>query len=479
MKSTSYRPGLRRLVVLCLTLWLAVGVSFAQTSAPRDFSKDTARPVRDWVRDGVIYEIYPRAFSQEGTFKGITAQLDRLKDVGVTIIWLMPIHPIGQEKKKGTIGSPYAVRDYYGINPVYGTKDDLKKLINEAHGRGMKVIIDIVANHTSWDSVMMKWPDFYKHDASGKITYPHDWTDVAALNYDQPKLREYMTEMLKYWIREFDLDGFRCDVAEDVPTDFWEHARAELDKIKPDIFMLAEAHKPDLEVKAFEVDYSWPLHSALTDALQGRGRALDLREAWEKEFKEWPRGALHMRFSDNHDERRAIARFGEPGALAASALMFTLDGVPLLYNGMEVGDTTESGAPALFEKLPVFWPIAERRPEFPRFYQQLLALRHSSNALRRGTLEWLRNSEESRVVTYLRRSADEEILVAINFSNRPFSGAVEVANGQAFGDITPDVNAPLPPDAPAPERSARARASALPVLSLESWGYRIFRRPVQ
>src|SRR6267154_5064712 len=132
--------------------------------------------------------------------------------------------------------------------------------------------------------------------------------------------------------------------------------------------------------------------------------------AWEEEIKGWPRGALHLRFSDNHDERRAIARFGEPAALAASAFVFTLDGPPLLYNGMEAGDTTESGAPALFEKMPVFWPIAERRPEFPRFYQQLLALRRASGALRRGTVEWLHNSDESRIVSYLRRDTDEEIL---------------------------------------------------------------------
>ena len=340
----------------------------------------------------------------------------------------------------------------------------------------MKVIIDIVANHTAWDSELMKHPDWYRHDASGKITYPYDWFDIAALNYANPELREYMTDMLKYWIREFDLDGFRCDVAGEVPTDFLENARAELDKIKPDIFMLAEAHKPDLEVKAFELDYSWPLHSALTDVLQGRGRASDLREVWEKEFKDWPRGALHMRFSDNHDERRALARFGEPATLAASAFMFTLDGVPLIYNGMEVGDTTESGAPALFEKLPIFWPIAERRPEFPRFYRGMIALRQASSALRRGSLDWLRNSDEARVVTYLRKDPDEEILIAINFSNRPFFGTIEVTGSQAFTDITPDVGAPLPPDAPAPERGARVRMSGLPVLSLESWGYRIFRR---
>jgi cyclomaltodextrinase len=183
-----------------------------------------------------------------------------------------------------------------------------------------------------------------------------------------------------------------------------------------------------------------------------------------------------MRFSDNHDERRALARFGEPGALAASALMFTLDGVPLLYNGMEVGDTTESGAPALFEKLPVFWSIAERRPEFPRFYKQMIALRRSSNALRQGSVQWLRNSDESRVLSYVRRTADEEVLVAINFSNRPFVGSVTIAPGSNFVDITPDVGPPLPPDAPAPVPVARRQAVGLPSLSLGAWGYRIFRR---
>ena len=475
MKAAKLKPGFLWLLMAAALVASSFSSASAQQPA-KDVSKFAARPARDWVRDGVIYEIYPRDFSQDGDFKGITKQLDRLKELGVTILWLMPIHPIGQEKKKGTIGSPYAVRDYYAINPDYGTKSDLKQLISEAHQRGMKLIIDIVANHTSWDSVMMKHPDWYQHDANGRISHPHDWYDVAKLNYDNPRLREYMTDMLKYWIREFDLDGFRCDVAEDVPTDFWEKARVELDRIKPDIFMLAEGHKPDLEVKAFELDYSWPLHSALTNVLQGRSGASDLRDAWQEEFKEWPRRALHLRFSDNHDERRAIARLGEPGALAASAMMFTLDGVPLIYNGMEVGDTTESGAPALFEKLPIFWSIAERRPEFPRFYKQIISLRNASAALRRGSLEWLHNSDEARIVTYARLTDDEKILVAINFSNRPFFGSVEVAGGQAFKDVTPDISQPLPPDAPAPDRPASVRTNALPALSIDAWGYRIFQR---
>jgi cyclomaltodextrinase len=469
-------PARLRVAALVFALVVVSSVASPAQERQRDVSKESARATREWVRDGVIYEIYPRDFSGQGNFAGITAQLDRLKELGVNILWLMPVHPIGQEKKKGPVGSPYAVRDYYAVNPDYGTASDLKRLISEAHRRGMKVIIDIVANHTSWDSVMMKTPEFYVHDASGKITYPHDWTDVAKLNYDNPQLRRYMTEMLKFWVRDFDLDGFRCDVAADVPTDFWEQARAELERIKPDIVMLAEADKPELIVRAFDLDYSWALHSTLTDVLQGRKSAAAIREVWESDAAKYPRGALRMRFSDNHDERRAIARFGEPAALAASALMLTLDGVPMLYNGMEVGDTTESGAPALFYRLPVFWPVAERRPEFPRFYHQMIALRKTRAALRGGELVWLHNSDESRVVSFLRRGAGEEIVVAINFSTQPFVGTIEAPNGAVFTDITPDTPEPLKPDAPPSERDTRARTSGLPAVALDAWGYRIFRR---
>src|SRR4051812_11666981 len=459
----------RHVSVCAVVAALAVVIALfapARARQERDVSKESARATAPaWVRGGVIYEIYPRQFSEAGNFAGVTAELDRLKELGVNILWLMPIHPIGQEKKKGPIGSPYAVRDYYAVNPDYGTAADLKRLVAESHRRGMKVIIDVVANHTSWDSVMMKTPEFYVRDAQGHITFPHDWSDVAELNYDSPKLRRYMTDMLKFWLRDFDLDGFRCDVAAEVPTDFWEQARAELDRVKPDIVMLAESDKPELLSRAFDLDYSWPLHGALNDVVQGRKPATAFRDTWQSDAAKYPRGALRMRFSDNHDEKRAVARFGEAGALASSALMFTLDGVPMLYNGMEVGDTTESGDPALFYRLPVFWPIEKRRPEFPRFYRQMIALRKAHPALTLGRLEWLRNSDESRVVTFARREGAEEIVVAINFSNRPFAGIVERTDGAAFTEITPDPREPLKPDADAAARAARIRTVTLPSLS--------------
>jgi cyclomaltodextrinase len=421
-----------------------------------------ARPSAEWVKRGVVYEINPRTFSAQGDFRGIEAGLPRLERLGVTILWLMPVHPVGQLKRKGTLGSPYAVRDYYAINPDYGTAEDLKHLVAAAHACGFKIILDMVANHTAWDNPLIEHREYYLHDAGGNVISPEaDWSDVAGLNYAKPEVRKYMSGVFEYWLREFDLDGFRCDVASKVPVDFWEETRRELERTKPEIVMIAEAHEPRLLEKAFDLDYAWPFHNALTDVFEHGAPAEALRASWAEARAQYPRGAMEMRFSDNHDEKRAIARFGERGALAASALVFTLDGVPMLYNGMEAGDTTESGAPALFEKLPVFWQIAERRPEFPRFYQQMIALRRAHRALEQGTVEWVRNAEPDRVLTFYRRGAGEEFLVAVNCSSWPFSGAVEA--DLRWEEVTSQ---------PGGERAA----AGLQVLSLDAWGYRVFRK---
>ncbi len=458
---------------LVVSIFLA-GCVFGQQQS-RDVSKENARSSQEWIKDAVIYQIWERAYSQKGDFNSITADLDRIKDLGVNVLWLMPIHPVGQVKKKGNVGSPYAVKDYYGINPDYGTPADLKRLVAESHKRGLKVIIDVVVNHTAWDNKLItEHPEFYKKNEKGEIVPPvPDWADVAGLDYSKPELRKYIIDMLKSWIRDYDLDGFRCDVALFIPTDFWDAARAEVDKIKPNTIWLAEAEKPDLLVKAFDVDYAWNMHGTLTEVLQGSRPASALRKVWEEQAATFPRGALRMRFSDDHDERRAIVRFGEKGALAAQALAFTLDGVPLIYNGMEVGDTAESGAPALFERLPIFWQIAERRPEFPRYYKAMIALRKSSVALRRGDVTWLRNSDETRVLTFTRRSGNEEVLVAINMTNTPFFGSVETSG--SFDEITPNVGQPLPPDDEKTKTAINTNAG-LPAISIDSFGFRIFRK---
>jgi cyclomaltodextrinase len=431
-----------------------------------DLTKQEARQAPEWLRDGIVYEIFPRNFSIEGNFKGVTAKLDELKDLGVDILWLMPIHPMGQKMHKGSIGSPYAVRDYYAINPDYGTEADLKELVAEAHKRKLKVVIDIVANHTAWDSVMLKHPEFYKQDASGKIIPPvPEWTDVAGLNYENPKLCDQMIDMLKHWLdpKTFDLDGFRCDVASMVPTTFWERARVELTQVKPDFMMLAEASKPELLVKAFDIDYAWPLHGTLNEVLLNGAPASEFKRSWDESVKQFPRGSLHLRISDNHDEARAVARFGAKGALAASALMFSLDGVPLLYNGMEVGDATESGDPALFEKLPVFWQ-PKGRPALREIYQDLIHLRKENAAFRNTNTVWLHNSDEKNLVTLLRSDEKKEFVVVINFSNRPATGWVEVPHDNAFH--------------PVKIRGMPEYPVAFPLFRLGGFEWRIYRRDV-
>lgn len=463
----------RRLLALSIVCFFIGVSSFAQIAL--DYSKTNARKSQEWIKDAVIYQIFERQYSQKGDFNSITSDLPRLKELGVNVLWLMPIHPIGQVKKKGNIGSPYAVKDYYGVNPDYGTPADLKRLVAESHKLGMKVIIDVVVNHTAWDNnLITEHPDFYKKNDKGEIVPPvEDWADVAGLDYSKPAVRRYIIDMLKSWIRDYDLDGFRCDVALMIPTDFWDEARAEIDKVKQDTIWLAEAEKPDLLVKAFDIDYSWELHHAMDRTLHGDSPASGIRKVWEEQAAKFPKGSIRMRFSDNHDERRAIARFGEKGALAAQALMFTLDGVPLIYNGMEAGDTTESGYPALFEKMPIFWPTEVRRPEFPRFYKAMVALRKQSPALRRGSLTWLKNSDENRIVTFARKQGNEELVIAINLSNTRFKGRVETTGN--FKEITPEIGKPMPPD----DEKARAALkdnSLPPTVNLESYGFRVWRK---
>jgi glycosidase len=422
-----------------------------------------ARPSPDWLRNAVVYEVFPRAFSREGNFKGIIPQLDRLKSLGVTVLWLMPIHPVGKLKAKGTLGSPYAVRDYDAVNPEYGSADDLKQLIAAAHQRGMKVFIDIVANHTAWDSVLVaKHPDWFTHDASGNIVPPNpDWVDVADLDWSRPQLREYMTGMLVRWLRDYGVDGFRCDYASGVPTDFWEAVRPELDKVRPGLAFLAEADDPALLRSAFDVDYAWDFYHVMTDALAGRKPASEIRAVWERAAAKYPRGALRLRFSDNHDQFRTTGQAGLPAAMAASAVMFTLDGVPLLYNGMEVGDTVESLAPALFEHAPIQWEVAERRPHVATYYRQLAALRRAHGVFTRGEVRWLRNSDERRVLSYQRIAAETALTIVVNLSSQPFAGTVDAGTG-AWKDITPGGGA--------------GAAAALPAVSLAPWEFRVFQR---
>ena len=382
------------LVLLLLLLSRTLAQGQTDTDKPA-----IAQHVPAWMDQAIFYEIFPRDFSPAGTLNGVTARLDELQKLGVNVLWLMPIHPIGKTHRLGTYGSVYAVSDYYAVDPDLGTKDDLRRLIDAAHERHMRVILDEVADHTAWDSVMMTHPAFYKQDAAGKIQYPHSWTDVAALNYANPALRQYMVDVFTYWLKTFGVDGFRCDDAGDVPTEFWDQASAALRAIRPDVLLLAEASEPGLLRQDFNIDYAWPLLDTMNQVILHGRPASSVRDEIAAQQARYPAGSWHMLISDDHDTRRAVVRYGAQGALAASALVFTLPGAPMLYNGMEAGDASPSTGPALFEKVPIFWQSAQIEPAFPEFYKVMIPLRENSAALRRGELVWIHNSNEDHVVT--------------------------------------------------------------------------------
>jgi len=428
-----------RCLALCLVAllggWVACNPAEAAEETP---SVARARTSPEWLRSSVVYQIYPRNFSAEGDFNAITAQLDALDDLGVNILWLMPIHPIGEKNKKGTVGSPYAVRDFYAVNPDYGTTNDLKRLIQGAHARGIRVVLDIVTGHTSWDNALIvEHPEFYKKDENGQLVVPNPgWTDVVALDYANPNLRRYIIDMMKYWLREFDVDGFRCDVAFAAPIDFWETVRTELMEVNPDLILFADANvMPQLLVQAFDMDNSWPLLYALNRVMSGVAPATLLSQSWANTRKQFPKEALHMRFSDGQPEPRAVARYGVHGALAAQVLMLTLDGVPLLYNGMEVGDATESADPALFEKMPVFW-LPAGRPPLREAYSDVIRIRKENPAFWNDVVVWLPNSADEKVVSFMRKDEQNAFIVLINLSSHPVSGSVELPDAEPYAQLS-------------------------------------------
>ncbi|MFK7786175.1 MAG: alpha-amylase family glycosyl hydrolase, partial [Crocinitomicaceae bacterium] len=263
----------------------------------------SAKQVPAWSKDATMYELNVRQFSPEGTFEAIYDDLPRLKEMGIDIIWLMPIHPIGQKNRKGTMGSYYAVKDYKGVNPNFGDEQSFKRFVHLAHQNGMKVIIDWVANHTSPDNVWVEagHMDWYNLDSTGSVQPPPgtDWWDVSDLNYENTDMREAMIDAMEYWVRDFDIDGYRCDVAGWVPTDFWDEARARLDIIKP-VFMLAEDEGERLHKNAFDMTYGWEFHHIMNEVAKGHRNADSIVEYFEREAARFPSSAFRLHFTSNH-----------------------------------------------------------------------------------------------------------------------------------------------------------------------------------
>ncbi len=370
----------------------------------------------NWSKNATIYEVNVRQYTKEGTFKAFERHLPRLKKMGIDIIWLMPIHPIGQEKRKGSLGSEYSVKDYYGVNPEYGDIDDFKSLVKKIHEMGMYVILDWVGNHSAWDNPLAKeHPNWYTKTKSGDFqpTPWYDWSDVIDFDYNQPEMRKYMTEAMKYWVKEADIDGYRCDVGGFIPVDFWENVRTELDEIKP-VFMLAEWESRDLHKKAFDMTYAWSLFKELEHAT--KGKIGGLVEYMAHDVNTFPRNAYRMTFTDNHDMNSwyntPFINFGD-GLKAAMVFSCTVNGMPLVYSGQEAGLNKSL---KFFDKDEIEW----KDHEFYGFFQKLFELKHKNQALWNGSWggEMVRidNDKPQQVISFIREKNKQVVFPIINFS---------------------------------------------------------------
>lgn len=391
----------------------------------------------DWSRDAVIYEVNLRQYTPEGTLTAFNEQLPRLKELGVDVLWFMPIHPISEKNRKGTLGSYYAVKDYKGVNPEFGTLDDFKKTVEEAHKLGMKVIIDWVPNHSGCDNAWVEeHPDWYAKNEDGEMFGPYDWTDVYKFDYSNPEMRKGMIDALKFWLKDVGIDGFRCDVAGEVPTDFWEEARPELEAVQPQLFMLAEASKPELQKNGFDMGYNWPMKDLFSEIAATSGEykfvnksagdtvprtfpvkhAVDIDSLLAKQSLEYPGDTYLMNMITNHDlnswEGTEFERLGKLSQ-AFAVLSYTLPGMPLIYTGQETG---MDRAFEFFEKdTPPEW---EPKNDYFTFYRTLNELKHTHHSLDAGNPH---GSEMHRFPTtsddlyvFERTGNDSRVLVAVN-----------------------------------------------------------------
>lgn len=442
-----------RLLAILLLLLLAPAAQAQDPYAPKDLS-GLKHP--EWSRDAVIYQINTRQFTKEGTFRAAQRELPRLKRLGVDILWLMPIHPIGVKNRKGTLGSPYSVRDYYGVNPEFGTKADFKAFVDAAHRQGMHVILDWVANHSAWDNPLVaQHPEWYDRDWEGDFrpTPWWDWSDIIDFDFRQPGLRRYMADAMLYWVREFGVDGYRADVAAYVPLDFWEQLRRDLDAIKP-VFMLAEAQMRDLHYRAFDASYGWGWYNALADIAKGKADVGALFGYFSENESAWPAGAMRMIYVENHDQNAwhgtQFETFG-PALTNVIVLSVVSEGIPLIYNGVEAGNPKRL---AFFEKDPIVW----REHPNGDIYKRLIALKTKNRAL--WNAPWgarmvpVVNSAPTKVFSFVREKEGDRVFAVINFSaepqsvrfkDGPYAGRYrDFANGRAV-TVGADSSFDLPP----------------------------------
>lgn len=405
-------------------------------------SQKTQSPVTnvvhpEWTADAVLYEVNVRQYTEEGTFAAFDEHLPRLKELGVDILWFMPVYPIGEVERKGELGSYYSISDYKAVNPEFGTAEDFKTTVDKAHELGFKVILDWVANHTSRDhSWIEEHPDWYvMDDSTGTPVAPFDWTDVAELDYENHEMRAAMLDAMTYWVSEIGVDGFRCDVAHEVPVDFWNYAVKALRQIRPDLFMLAEAEKPELMTDAFDAYYGWSNHAYMNRLAQGKATAAEYAAYRTNHAGEFPLESIEMNFISNHDENSwngtEFERMGD-AALQFAALTFAEPGMPLIYSGQEVGNDKSL---EFFTHDPITW---DDRGGFTQFYRDLIAMRDAHPAMyapREGApMVILANDRPDQVFAFERRLADGSDWFAAIFNFSAEEVTVTVSEGGIAGE---------------------------------------------
>ncbi|WP_026327142.1 alpha-amylase family glycosyl hydrolase [Proteiniphilum acetatigenes] len=432
----------------------------------RDRSHENGNVVKsahpEWVYNAVIYEVNIRQYTPEGTLHAFSEHLPRLKKLGVDILWFMPVQSIGKEDRKGSLGSYYSIKDYTEVNSEFGTLADFKAVVKQAQDQGMKVILDWVANHTSRDAIWVKaHPEWYVRDSLGNLNIMYDWTDIAQLDYSVPEMREAMIDAMKFWIRETGIDGFRCDVAGEIPTDFWEVAKDSLVMLNPDIFLLAEAEKPELNESVFDAYYAWDFHHKMNSIAQGKEPVDSLRASLQRMNERFSSHAIPMYFTSNHDENSwsgtEFERMGE-AAKPFAALTYMLPGIPLIYSGQEVGLNRRL---EFFEKDIIEW---EDEGSFSDFYRKLNRFKKKNKALsaqeRDGEMTEIPNDCTEKVWSFKRVNNGNEVVCVFNFSN-------EIVNVQFNGNVPGEGFSSFPDT-----------SQVLPVeeMELKPWEYRIYSK---
>ena len=426
-------PALASLCALSLASCTDVSLGSDDPWEPKHYVQLT-NP--DWSRDAVLYQINTRHFTPEGTFAAAQKQLPRLKELGVDILWLMPIHPIGEKNRKGTLGSPYSVKDYYAVNPEFGTEEELKSFIDAAHEQGFKVILDLVANHTAWDNAFAsEHPDWYEKTWDGKFrpTPWWDWSDIIDLDWSKPGVREHVGGAMEYWVREFKVDGFRADVAGYVPVDFWETMRTRLDAIRP-VFMLGEVQQTVHHRAAFDATYAWDWHHTSKDIAKGNADATGLFGYYAENESLWPREAMRLTYIENHDsnawEGTLYENYGD-ALPAMTALSFVGEGLPMIHNGQEACNAKRL---EFFEKDAIDWSQSDGC-EYGTLLADLIAFRDANPALHNGKwgarMHQVVNDKPQQLFAFVREQDGNKVVALFNLSARAVTA--QLADGLAEG----------------------------------------------